>query len=165
MKIAIISDLHDNLVNLEKFLGWVGKNEIDSIICCGDITNAETLAALAGGFAGKIFLARGNMEVYPEDEVEKFGKINFLGRFGRIELGGFKIGICHEPFSVGKILGDGDCDLIFCGHTHKPLIEEKFDVKIVNPGTLGGVFGRATFAVWEPEKGGLVLKILDQSES
>ena len=39
MLIAIISDIHDNLVNLTKCLNWCNANKIKTIICCGDITN------------------------------------------------------------------------------------------------------------------------------
>ena len=69
--IVIISDLHDNLVNLEKCLKWCSDNEISKIICCGDVTNDETLELLAGGFAGEIFLVRGNADIYDEEKIKK----------------------------------------------------------------------------------------------
>ena len=37
MKIAIISDTHDNVPNLEKFLAWAKENKIEQIIHCGDL--------------------------------------------------------------------------------------------------------------------------------
>jgi hypothetical protein len=59
MKIAIVSDIHDNQVNLKKCLGWLEKEEIKGMIYCGDITNNETLDILAKGFPGKIYLVKG----------------------------------------------------------------------------------------------------------
>ncbi|MBI4779624.1 metallophosphoesterase family protein, partial [Candidatus Falkowbacteria bacterium] len=46
MKFLIISDIHDNLINLEKCLNWGRDREIVNAICCGDVVNSETLAYL-----------------------------------------------------------------------------------------------------------------------
>jgi|WetSurMetagenome_2_1015567.scaffolds.fasta_scaffold03598_1 uncharacterized protein len=180
MKIAIISDIHDNLVNLEKCLKWCLENKIEKIICCGDVTNGETLKSLSENFSGEIFLVRGNMEIYDEDELAAYSNIIYGGRTAVWEIGGKKIGVCHEPFLIKELfkspLGRGGPalagprwvggrntipDIIFYGHTHKPWIEEKGGTKIVNPGTLGGVFSRATFAVYDTDKKEPELKILD----
>lgn len=173
MKIAIISDIHDNLINLEKCLKWCSENQIEKIICCGDITNSETLGILAnhpllfkerGGVrsAGDIFLVRGNMEIYDEDELSAYPNIINGGRTAIWKIGGKKIGVCHEPFLIKEIFSKAKKpDIIFYGHTHKPWIEEKGGTKIVNPGTLGGVFSRATFAVYDTDKIEPELKILD----
>ncbi len=50
MKFAIISDIHDNLVNLEKFFNWCKQEGVNELICCGDIANGETLGLLAKNF-------------------------------------------------------------------------------------------------------------------
>ena len=162
MKVAIISDIHDNLVNLDKCLSWCRDNNIVNLICCGDVTNTETLGKIANGFAGTVFLVRGNMEIYEEGEEAAWKNINYLGRFGIAEIGGHQVGICHEPEFIGKIKVKNACDIIFYGHTHKPWIEEKNGVKIINPGTLGGVFQKATFAVWDSEVAEPELKILEE---
>jgi uncharacterized protein len=171
MKIAIISDIHDNLVNLRKCLAWCGKNKIEKMICCGDVTNGETLRILAEEFANEIFLVRGNMEIYKEDEIGIFKNYTYGGPpspdgFGEAsrtaiwEIGGKKIGVCHEPFLIEEVLAKGKCDFIFYGHTHKPWIETKGGVIIANPGTLGGVFAEATFAALDTTSGQLELKLL-----
>jgi hypothetical protein len=170
MKISIISDIHDNLVNLEKFLEWCRKNKVEKIICCGDITNGETLGILAGykykknANFKKIYLVRGNMEIYNEDELFAYDNIENGGRTAVWNIGGRVIGACHEPFLIKEVFAksrEGNIDIIFYGHTHKPWIEEKNNTKIVNPGTLGGIFTRATFAVYDTETGAPELKILD----
>lgn len=161
MKIAVISDIHDNLENLRIFLAWAEKEGVNQIACLGDLTNSETLKTLAEGFTGEIFLVRGNQELYEEKELSKYDKIINGGRFAVFEVGSFEFGLCHEPFLTEKVLEKGNPEIIFYGHTHKPWIEEKNGVKLVNPGTLGGVFFRATFAVWDAEVGKLELKILD----
>ncbi|MBD3248365.1 YfcE family phosphodiesterase [Candidatus Falkowbacteria bacterium] len=161
MKIAIISDIHDNLVNLKKFLLWTHDNKAESIICCGDLTNSETLNVLASGFDGSIYLAKGNMELYSEKDLERYDNIEHGGKQACFKIDETMFGLCHEPLYIDKILKNDKPAIIFYGHTHKPWIEERNGIKVVNPGTLGGMFSRATFAVWDTDKKGLELKILD----
>lgn len=160
MKIAIISDIHDNLVNLKKCLKICRKNNIKTMICCGDVTNYETLNILATKFEGNIFLVKGNAEIYPDEEIKQYKNINYAGKVGLWEINNKKIGACHEPYLIEKVLEKGKSDIIFYGHTHKPWEYKKNDIKIVNPGTLGGVFTMATFAIWNMDKNSLKLEIL-----
>ena len=41
MLVAIISDIHNNEVNLRKVLDYCKAQEIDTIICCGDLASQE----------------------------------------------------------------------------------------------------------------------------
>ena len=161
MQIAIISDIHDNLVNLEKCLNWCKKNDIKKIICLGDVTNSETLNYLATKFKGKIYLVKGNVELYSETEIKKYKNINYFGKIGKIDIGKINIGLCHENFFVKKILAGYECDIIFYGHTHKPWEEVKNKIRIINPGTLSGMFQKATFATMNTENKEVKLIILD----
>jgi len=160
MKFLIISDIHDNLVNLEKCVNWGRDQKIENAICCGDVVNAETLKYLAKNFK-IMYLVCGNMEIYDELEIKKYNNINFLGRFGVFEVDGKIIGLCHEPWHIKSVLKIKPCQLIFYGHTHEPWIAEKDGVITANPGTLGGVFNKASFAVWDSGDGKLELKILE----
>lgn len=161
MLLAIISDIHDNLTNLEKCLRWCGENKIEELICCGDMTNSETLKYLSRNFFGRIHLVRGNIEIYDKEEVEKYRNIAYCGRIGYFSINGKHIGLCHEPYLIKKVLELGECDIIFYGHTHKPWESLSSGVKAINPGTLGAVFQKATFAVWNSESGELELKLLE----
>lgn len=161
MKIAIISDIHDNEINLAKTLNWCGRENIEALICCGDITNADTLKFISEEFKKDIYLIRGNMDIYEEKEVGNYPNIKYLGRFGRLELAGKKIGICHEPLYISEVKDLGQCDIIFYGHTHQPWQETKDGAELVNPGTLGGVFYKACFAVWDIDNNKLDLKLLE----
>lgn len=161
MKIAVIADIHDNLVNLEKCLRYCSEQKVETLLCCGDVTNFDTLEYMSENFPGQIYLVQGNMEIYEEKDVLKFSNINFLGRVGRIVLDKKSIGLCHEPFLKNSVLKLGACGYIFYGHTHKPWIEEGDGYKFINPGTLGGVFQRATFALWDTDNAEPELKVLD----
>ena len=171
MKIAVISDIHDNLVNLDKALRIIKREKVETIICCGDVTTVETLERLRQGFSGEIFLVTGNMEIYDESEARQIEGINFLGKFGVVQLADHNFGACHEPFYIERLLAsrpDVDFDIIFYGHTHKPWLEEKVvrgrSVRLANPGTLGGVFQKASFAVYDLDSRELGLKVLENIE-
>ena len=160
MKIAIISDIHDNLANFRKSLVWCRENKIKKIICCGDVTSNETLGSLAH-FAGEIYLVSGNADFYDEAELKKYKNIIHCGRVGRVQLGDLTIGICHEPWLIEKVKEKGECDFIFYGHTHKPWQEERADTQIINPGTLSGMFLKSTFACLDLATNNLELIIVD----
>jgi hypothetical protein len=161
MYISIISDIHDNLPNLLKFLDWSEKNNIEKIICAGDITNSQTLKILSEKFAGDIFLVSGNAEIYNANELKKYPNIKFFGQTAIFEIEKYTIGLCHQPFLIEKVLEEKDLNYIFYGHTHQPWTEERAGIKIYNPGTLGGVFYKASFAVWDIIKDKVELKILE----
>jgi len=161
MQVAIISDIHDNLANLDIFLNFIQDQNISVIICAGDLTSFETMKILSNKFHGKIYLVRGNGDFFTERDVFLLKNIIFLDRVGNFELFDRKIGLCHESFLISKCL-EKKCDYIFYGHSHKPWIDERNNYKIINPGNLAGVRFRASFALWDFEKNIFNLKILDQ---
>ncbi len=161
--IAIISDLHDNLANLDKCLTWCERAAVSALLCCGDVTNEETIGHLAGRFKKDIYLVRGNVCNYDEKILAKYAHIHYLGREGgAIELEGRRIAICHEPFLLDELIRRTAPAIVFYGHTHKPWIEKRNEVMVVNPGTLGGLFQKATFAIYDAAASEPELKILEE---
>jgi putative phosphoesterase len=150
MKIAIFSDLHDNDAYLDIFITYCRQHKIEKILCCGDITSKETLQLL-NKIELPLYLIRGNAEMFEDSIFSSLKNITYLGRTGEIILENKKIGLCHEPTFINKML-EKKLDYIFYGHTHKPWIEKKANTHLINPGTLGGVFTPSTFAVWEMSK-------------
>jgi len=53
-------------------------------------------------------------------------------------------------------------DLIFFGHTHQPWEKKIGDCRLVNPGTLAGMFNKATFAVYDSKTDKLELKLVER---
>jgi len=146
MKLAIISDLHDNIPYLESFLLYCENNKVETLLMCGDIANLDTLKQISVSFSGQIYLVKGNADTFYDEEIPE--NITNLGETGIIELDSRKIGLCHEPFKIPNLLEEKPY-LIFHGHTHIPWIELKGETMIVNPGTLGGWRNPSTFAVWD----------------
>jgi len=162
MLIAIISDIHDNLANLKTCLDYCRVSEVKEIICCGDITNLDTIYNLAQNFLGEIFVISGNADLYEEKDLNKFSNLSYYGEIAIIELAGLNIALCHEPEKIKKVkeLAPLPLDFIFYGHTHKPWIEHDGKTIIANPGNLAGVFNAATFAILETDTKNLELKIV-----
>lgn len=151
MKLVIFSDLHDNQLYLQKFLNWCGKNKIERILCCGDMTRLETLKALDATTPVPVEYIRGNADVFDNDDTKKFSNIIYLGRTAVVSYGGKTIALCHEPHYFPEVLKSKP-DIIFYGHTHKPWLEDTEGVLTVNPGSLSGSPTLSTFAVWDTDK-------------
>jgi hypothetical protein len=164
MKVAIISDVHDNLVNLEKYLKWCGENKIEEIIMCGDLCAPATLArVLAPKFSGKIHMVFGNVSDRETERkvAKKFPNVIHYGDEGEFEIDGKKVAIIHYPIEAKALAQSGKFDFIFYGHSHKPWIEKIGNAYLANPGTLSGMFQKATFAVWDTESEKMELKLLE----
>lgn len=162
MKIVIISDIHDNIPNLQKCLDWSKRAGVEKVICCGDVSNIDTVRYLSENFLGNIYLVRGNVDNYDDAAIGQFKNIEYFGRIGHFSLNGMPVGICHEPFLIEKVL-EKPCQIVFFGHTHKPWMADKGGVKTVNPGALSGLYyDVATFSVWEPETGTIILKNIEE---
>lgn len=161
MVIAIISDIHDNLANLNKCLSWCQGEGIKKILFCGDTTTLLTIKNLAK-FKGEIFMVKGNIELYEEAELIKYKTIKYYGLTGLLEIDGLKIGLGHEPAKIKLLLKStgAPLDYIFYGHTHKPWLEKINLTSVINPGNLSGVWHQATFATLDTKTKKLELKIL-----
>ena len=147
MKIAIISDIHDNQEYLKIFFNHCQERSIEAIICCGDVTTIETFKFLRKNFSGIIYFVFGNVDIFSERNITGIHDVKSFGRVGDFEIDGCKIGMCHEPYLLEKVKEKGEADFIFYGHTHKPWIDDQGKTVLANPGTLGGVFQKSTFAV------------------
>ena len=154
MKIAIISDVHNNLVNLKKVLDFCEQKKIKTIICCGDLANKETLDFLNDNFSGTIHYSFGNMD---DDQLrnvpaEAQYKHTFLYKnFGETEIGGKKISLVHYPDMARELCETEKYKFVFYGHTHKPWEENIGKCKMLNPGNVAGEIFPPTFAVWDDQ--------------
>ncbi|MDO8486332.1 MAG: metallophosphoesterase family protein, partial [Candidatus Staskawiczbacteria bacterium] len=79
MKIAIVSDTHDNLANFNKIINWLNQENIKIILHCGDICNQETINEAVKNFKGEIKFVRGNGDFELDDIPEKM-EINLDGK-------------------------------------------------------------------------------------
>lgn len=165
MRLAIISDTHDNLVTLESFLRWLATSDVGAVIHCGDIACAETMHMIVDGHLGPIHVVYGNADAAHRDEIAEIcddsPHATLHGNVGEVVLDGIRIGFCHFPDGARSLAETGDYDLVFHGHTHKPWEERVGDCRVINPGTLAGLFQIATFAIYDTATGGLQLQLVE----
>jgi putative phosphoesterase len=166
MLIAVISDTHDNIPNIEKFLKWAKENKIEMIIHCGDIAAPSMINELfAPLFGGEMHFVFGNVadrEILPK-VMTKYPNTKLHGDSGELEIDGLRIAFCHRPEEAKGLAESNKYNLVFYGHTHKPGMETlPNNCQLINPGTLGGVFQKATFAVFDTATKNIELKVLEK---
>src|SRR3989344_1096831 len=160
MKIAIVSDTHDNMANFNKVITWLNSENIEVMVHCGDICNQDTISEGVKNFNGHIHFVRGNGDYDLHEGPEKM----------EMELDGRKIFFNHYPEISKEAAESGKFDLAFYGHTHKPWEEVIGSpstssgrvCRLVNPGELAGSRFKPCFAVYDTETDKLELKILEK---
>lgn len=152
MKVAIISDIHNNEVNLKKVLDYSKKGNIKTIVCCGDLASNETLEYLNENFSGITHYTFGNMDndQLRNLEFSKKYKNTFLySDYGETEIDGKKVAFVHFLDVARDLCKKKKYDFVFYGHTHKPWEETVSNCKMLNPGNVAGEIYPPTFAVWD----------------
>lgn len=129
MKILIVSDTHRRNENFLKVMEKVGK--IDLLVHCGDVEGSEYLISEAAGCP--VEMVQGNNDYFSS-----------LPRETEFLIGDYKVWVTHGHnyyVSMGyEILKEEarsrEVDIVMCGHTHRPVIEQERDLTLINPGSL-----------------------------
>lgn len=153
MKLAILSDIHDNIWKLEELLAEL---EADLLIYCGDFCAPFTLAQIAEGFSGPVHAVFGNND---GDQfllgrvASKFPHVVLHGDFAELSLDGRQVAVTHYP-EIGRALARGGTyDLVCHGHSHERIIEATNGTVRVNPGEVMGRFGLSSYAIYDTGTG------------
>ena len=161
MKIAVLSDVHDHIWNLQTALASL--DDTEALLYCGDLCSPFVVGLLAEGFQNRpIEIVFGNNDgdlFRITQNAAKHEHVRLHGEVYKNQLDGRDIAMNHFPAIAGEFLGAGSFDLVCFGHDHTFRIERTGRTLAVNPGTLLGydpVHGRdvpATFAVYDGETG------------
>lgn len=146
MKIAICSDIHDNIWKLERALPLMAKAE--ALIFCGDFCAPFTLTQLAEGIDGLVHAVLGNNDGDPRlllHMAQKAGNATLHGQFAELELDGLRIAVNHYPEIARGLAAGGQYDVVCYGHDHTLHEERLGETLLINPGEIMGRFGRSTF--------------------
>jgi putative phosphoesterase len=153
MKIAILSDIHDNIWKLETLLSEL---EADALIFCGDFCAPFTLAQIGEGFAGPVHVVFGNNDgdqFLLARVAAKFDQVRLHGDFCELEMDGRQVAVTHYP-EIGRALARGSVyDLVCHGHSHERVVEQVGRTLRINPGEVMGRFGLSTYAVYDTATG------------
>ena len=129
MKVLIVSDTHRNEDNLISAL--TQEKNLDLLIHCGDVEGAEYEIEHYAG-CNTVFVAGNN---------------DFFSRLPReleLTVEDYKVWVTHghnyyvntNPEFIRKEARLRSADIVIYGHTHRPVIEKKDDLIVINPGSL-----------------------------
>ena len=166
MKLAILSDIHDNVWNLQAAIQDLPA--ADALVFCGDLCSPFVVDVLAEGFGQGVFLVDGNNR---GDEPAITAKANAYGqRFrrcgpyaelveveGRLlsraeyeaghgdyfdrQQGGRRIAVSHFPEIALAVAAADRYDVVCYGHDHNLRIGPVGKTLTINPGTIMGYSG------------------------
>ena len=141
MRLGIISDIHDNLWNLEPAIEFLSKSA-DELICCGDLCSPFVMDVLRK-FSGPVHVVFGNNDAdlfritTKSDE-----RVKVYGEFASLTLNGARVAVNHFHFLARPLAFSGLYDLVCYGHNHRIRITRLPGIVAVNPGPLmGAAFG------------------------
>ena len=153
MRIAILSDTHDNIWVLKDLLAGL---QADALLFCGDFCAPFTLAQIAEGFSGPVHIVFGNNDgdqLLLSQVAGRFSHVTLHGDLAELELDGRRLAVTHYP-RIGRALAkSGVYDLVCCGHSHERTVEQVGTTVLVNPGEVMGRLGLSTYAVYDTSTG------------
>ena len=129
MKILIVSDTHRHNDNFYKVLKKVGP--VDMVVHCGDIECSEKLLKKAAGCPME--MVQGNNDFLSSIPREK--EFN-IGRYKVWLTHGHNYYVYMNYETIKQEARARGIDIVMCGHTHKPVIDIKEDLILINPGSL-----------------------------
>lgn len=132
--IGIISDTHDNVINIKKAVELFKKNKVEFVIHCGDVIAPATVKFFEGLDMKFIFGNCDGDRALIEEKVKEFGWEHH-GRTMELKHSEKKIGVFHGDKLIiqDKMLGAG-YDYYIHGHTHKPEDRMQGKTRILCPG-------------------------------
>jgi len=153
MKIAVISDIHDNIWNLKKALDILKKEKIKTAFCLGDYCSPPAFQILMNGLR-KAYCIWGNVDgekflitkyVYENN----LKNIKLLGVFGEVKIDKKKIALIHNQEIAYPLAKSNLYDAVFCGHFHTSKVEKIGKTLFANPGEVMGLNGSPSFGIWD----------------
>lgn len=148
MKIALISDTHDNLAAVAQMIEEVKRRNIKVVISCGDLISPFILKEMIEGWRDAkihLYFVFGNNDgeraVLTLMAKESNGLVRCLGTQGELELVEKKIWLTHDSAVAELVARSGQFDFCFGGHDHqqRSVIYENGNgskTVFVNPGNL-----------------------------
>ncbi len=154
MQIAVLSDIHDNIWNLEKALAQLA--DADMLLFLGDFCAPFSLKQIADAFRGPIHCVPGNNDgdmFLLMTVAAAAGNVTFHNPVGVVEADGRTIAIAHYPEIAEGLAATGKYDAVFSGHTHVFMQQQVGDTLWVNPGEVMGRFGEPGFGLYDTRTG------------
>ena len=151
-KIAILSDTHDNIPNLELALQQVRASGAEVLLHCGDVCAPFMLDRIGKGFSGPIHVIFGNNDGdgrLLQTIAAKHPHVSLYGIYIELTVANRQIAMIHYPEPARRIAESGQLDLVCYGHNHQKKHEQIGRCYLVNPGEVLGMYGAATWGLYD----------------
>lgn len=156
MKVAVISDIHDNIWNLERALNQVQQSGVEALLFLGDLCAPFTLAQLAEGFSNPVHVVFGNNDgdVFHISKVaSKYPQVTLHGQMAELALDGRRVALNHYPEIGRRLAESGAYDAVFSGHDHRRYQHQVGKTLWANPGEIMGRYGQPSFGIYDTTHG------------
>ncbi len=141
MKIAIISDIHDNAHNLVMFFEQVKKYNVEKILFLWDYAWAA-IAWLLCASPVPVFSIWGNNDwdkcLITKFSLKEWSNLEvWFDTFDSIEVDGRKLFLSHYPMLAKPMAKSGDFDAVFYWHNHEKIKDIIWSCLVLNPWEIG----------------------------
>jgi len=137
MRLAVISDIHDNLWNLATAIDYLS-GRTDVMICCGDLCSPFVMDLLAR-FPQPVHIVFGNNDADLFRITKKStDRVRVHGEFFETELDGKRIAVNHFDYLARPIAASGLYDVVCYGHNHEFNVSRMGTTLAINPGPIMG---------------------------
>lgn len=155
MKVALVSDTHDNLYAVDRLVKVLKERGIKVVLHAGDMIAPFTLKKFQGFELRFVF---GNNDGERAGLTSVADQLGFeaMGDFGCTMVSGKRVAILHGTSEtlVKAVASSGLYDIVLRGHTHKLETVEVGATLVVNPGEVCGYLtGERTFVIYDVETG------------
>jgi len=132
--IGIISDTHDNIINIQKAVEIFKKSKVEFVIHAGDIVAPASVKFFDGLYMKFIFGNCDGDRARIEEKVKEFGWEHY-GRIMELKIKDKTIGVVHGDNLLvwDKMLNKG-YDYLIHGHNHVPEDKKVNKTRVLCPG-------------------------------
>ncbi len=151
MRIAVLSDSHDNIWRLKEAMPHLQTAE--TVIHCGDLCSPFMIRRLGDGLKGKdLHVVWGNNDgdtFLISKVAAEFPGVHLHGPLAKLDLEGSRIAVNHYPELARGLAATGAFDIVCYGHDHTAHVEWVGECLLLNPGELMGMNGKSSLALIE----------------
>lgn len=149
MRVAVLSDSHDNIWNLKRAMPHLAAAH--AVIHCGDIVAPFIVRTIAEGVGDiPVHFVWGNNEgdkMRVGKVIEEFPNLTMHGDIGILQLEGVNIAFSHYPHIAEELARTGHYGMVCYGHSHEVHEEWIGACLLLNPGEVMGMRGPSTMAL------------------
>jgi putative phosphoesterase len=156
MKIAVISDIHDNAHNIVLALEEISKTDVEQIYFLGDFVGAGISKILINSSI-PVYAIWGNNDgdrvIITKFSLEEGSNMSVgFDTYDVVEIENRKIFLTHYPLIANTMAKSGDFDAVFYGHDHLKSKERIGECLVLNPGEIGAYkTGIGSYAIYDTE--------------